>query len=233
MQALTAYEEQEGAIVSFAGTAADVFLLEEALRSERCADAAMMLQQQLERFDEQSLAQARLFAFQVFDAIRDWRSEERKKLDLPDIYMLISCFSRQEMRKHLQSVLEALEKRASLNAAPLNEPPLVEQMKDYLNSHYQEATFSLQQMAFDFRMAPSTLSRYFKQNNEIGLNDYLNDLKMQTAKRLLEETNLSIYDIGLELGYYGQNSFIRRFKATCGITPGEFRASLKTKTENE
>ena len=46
---------------------------------------------------------------------------------------------------------------------------------------------------------------------------------MERARTLLLETSLSVYDVGLELGYQGPNSFIRRFKATYGITPGEFR----------
>ena len=80
-------------------------------------------------------------------------------------------------------------------------------------------------MACDFRLAPSSLSRYFKENSQTSIQDYLNDLRMQKAKQLLLESSLPVYEIGLELGYYGQNSFIRRFKASCGVTPGEFRAA--------
>lgn len=46
---------------------------------------------------------------------------------------------------------------------------------------------------------------------------------MEKAKQLLLESNLPVYEIGLTLGYQGQNSFIRRFKASYGMPPGKFR----------
>ena len=85
------------------------------------------------------------------------------------------------------------------------------------------ADFSLEQMASDFNMTPSALCRYYQKYSGTKIFDYLSSLKMDMAKKMLMERDMPVYEIGLLLGYQGQNSFIRRFKAVYGITPGKFR----------
>ena len=72
-------------------------------------------------------------------------------------------------------------------------------------------------------MSSASLSTFFKTHMNNTVLQYVTDYKMELAKKLLINTDTSVYDIGLQLGYYGPNSFIRRFKATIGMTPGEYR----------
>ena len=51
----------------------------------------------------------------------------------------------------------------------------------------------------------------------------MTDLRIETAKRLLTTTALSINEIAMEVGYYNANSFIRRFKQVTDLTPGRYR----------
>lgn len=142
---------------------------------------------------------------------------------LPNAYIVISSDSVEMLLKTMELAIKELK---AMQSTPMENPmtsPLVDQMVNYLAANYRNPNFSLQQMAFDFRLTPSALSRYFKENFGRNINDYMNNLKMERAKQLLLETSLPIYEVGLELGYQGPNSFIRRFKATYGITPGEFR----------
>lgn len=142
---------------------------------------------------------------------------------LPNTHIVISAETLEVLSKQLEMVIQRLHSIHDEHTELAPDPPLVEQMVSYLKANYLNANFSLQQMAFDFRLTPAMLSRYFKENYGQNINDYLNNLKMERARKLLLETNLPVYEVGLELGYQGPNSFIRRFKATYGITPGEFR----------
>ncbi|MEG0110359.1 MAG: helix-turn-helix transcriptional regulator, partial [Oscillospiraceae bacterium] len=53
--------------------------------------------------------------------------------------------------------------------------------------------------------------------------DYATNLRMERAKKLLAETNIPLKELGYETGYYNVSSFIRRFKQTQGLTPGDYR----------
>ena len=51
----------------------------------------------------------------------------------------------------------------------------------------------------------------------------INELQMTNAKRLLEETGLSITEIGGEVGCYDASHFTRKFKAMYGMSPNAYR----------
>jgi AraC-like DNA-binding protein len=55
--------------------------------------------------------------------------------------------------------------------------------------------------------------------------DYINSLRIEEAKRLLRESNLSMIDIALQVGYNNYQSFNRFFQKYEGITPGEYRST--------
>jgi AraC-like DNA-binding protein len=69
---------------------------------------------------------------------------------------------------------------------------------------------------------PYTLSRAFKQVVGANFIDYVTDLKLEQAKKLLLETDLRIHEIADRVGY--QPSYlIRQFKKSTGVTPGQYR----------
>ncbi|NLD88036.1 MAG: helix-turn-helix transcriptional regulator [Clostridiales bacterium] len=89
--------------------------------------------------------------------------------------------------------------------------------------HFVDIGFSLQQMAYEFGVTPAALNAFFKDKTGKNVAEYVSDMKIEIAKELLVNGSMSVRDIGMELGYYGQNSFIRRFKQQTGRTPGEYR----------
>ncbi len=57
--------------------------------------------------------------------------------------------------------------------------------------------------------------------------DYITLLRIEKAKKLIENSGESIQYISEQVGYINVSSFIRRFKQVTGKTPGEFRKELK------
>ena len=53
--------------------------------------------------------------------------------------------------------------------------------------------------------------------------DLLQQRRFQAAVKLLEETDLSIEDISLDVGYENQSYFFRQFKKRFGMTPRSYR----------
>ena len=69
------------------------------------------------------------------------------------------------------------------------------------------------------------LSLSFKERNRVSPNEYLTILRVERSKQLLTETELSIKEIAVNVGYYDASSFIRRFKQITGVTPLQYRRS--------
>ena len=63
-------------------------------------------------------------------------------------------------------------------------------------------------------------------NDETGENivNYINNMRIEEAQRLLRQTSTNINDIALSLGYNNKQSFNRFFKKYVGINPGEYRS---------
>ncbi|TLS52151.1 helix-turn-helix transcriptional regulator [Paenibacillus antri] len=119
----------------------------------------------------------------------------------------------------LQAMFDAL--REWRHAEP--KMTAVEQITQYVNSHYADPDLSLDLIGDTFGLAPRLVSKLFKAGTGIRFIDYVLELRMKEAERLLKETNLSVQNIGMQVGYPQVISFIRTFKRYSGQTPGEYR----------
>ena len=100
---------------------------------------------------------------------------------------------------------------------------LLHSMLVYIESHISDADFSLPAMADHFSMSLPILSNYFKQQTGSSIMNYMILKRIEKSCTLLADTNLSIKDIGLQVGYVNDSSYIRRFKSVMGISPGQYR----------
>ena len=104
-----------------------------------------------------------------------------------------------------------------------NQMNLTEKMLCYMHKDFQNPAFSVQMMADFLCMSPSYLSRYFKEQTNQTITDYVNNLRIEKAKQLLETSDKTLQNITNEIGYYDVSSFIRKFKKEISITPGKYR----------
>lgn len=232
MEAFLAAQNEDAAVVAFAYDGEVTAQIDDFAQVMESNDIRRILAQfrELCRAIEEkqfTLDQAKCICVRICHILSESTLSRRLAAVLPNAYIVISTDTEEMLLKLMAAVAGELEAIRKEHVPIPADPPLVDQLKEYLLANYRNTNFSLQQMAFDFRMTPSMLSRYFKEHYGQGINDYLNDLKMERARMLLLETSLSVYEVGLELGYQGPNSFIRRFKATYGITPGEFRQNAE------
>ncbi|WP_282939421.1 helix-turn-helix domain-containing protein [Paenibacillus sp. RC67] len=101
--------------------------------------------------------------------------------------------------------------------------PLMLRVKEYLNEHYANPDLSLTYLSGEFELNAKYLSQMFKEEFGVNFLDYLGNVRIQQAKRLLMETGESIQEIGIQVGYPNVRSFMRVFKKLAGVTPGEYR----------
>lgn len=103
----------------------------------------------------------------------------------------------------------------------------VGQLDAYLNEHVFEKDFSLQKMADDFNIPPSTLSSFYKKNTGRKMIDVVSEKRLDRASKLLLQ-GCSITEVISMVGYYNESSFIRKFKEYFGVTPRKYVTIMST-----
>lgn len=99
-------------------------------------------------------------------------------------------------------------------------------VKNYIGQHFM-AELKLEDLAEMSNMSKSSFSRFFKQHTGRTLSDYIIDIRMGNATRMLVDTNESISEICFKCGYNNMSNFNRIFKRKKGSTPSEFREQYK------
>ncbi|GBF76804.1 putative AraC family transcriptional regulator [Paenibacillus sp. 598K] len=102
--------------------------------------------------------------------------------------------------------------------------PIVEQIRRYIDEHYTNPDISLTHLGEVFQTNPKYISFIFKEQLGINFVNYLTDVRVEQAKRLLESTDDLIPDIAAQVGYMHAVSFNRVFKKVVGMTPGGYRS---------
>ncbi len=101
---------------------------------------------------------------------------------------------------------------------------IVLKAKKYIDENY-EKDLTLDEVAREIAISPYYLSKLFKDETEVNFIEYVTTLRMEKAKKLLEESDESIKEICVSVGYSDPNYFSRLFKKTVGKTPTEYRES--------
>lgn len=81
----------------------------------------------------------------------------------------------------------------------------------------------MEQVGMHFGMSSRTFKRRFKSATGDSPLPYLQSLRIESAKKLLESTRLSIDEITLQVGYEDSSSFMKLFKRNSGISPNAYR----------
>ncbi|WP_319226270.1 AraC family transcriptional regulator [Draconibacterium orientale] len=103
-------------------------------------------------------------------------------------------------------------------------------VNQYLHDNLQN-TIKIGDVASLVNMSTSAFSHFFKKRTQRAFSDYLNDLRIGHASRLLIETEKNISEVCFESGFNNISNFNRSFKAQKGCTPSEFRSQQKLITK--
>jgi two-component system response regulator YesN len=100
---------------------------------------------------------------------------------------------------------------------------MIKQAQQYIRNRLDDANLSLAQISDEFDIPPSRFSIAFKNGVGEKFVDYVTRIRIEQAKKLLIETDASVQDICLHVGYIHAVSFNRAFKKLVQMTPTEYR----------
>lgn len=102
----------------------------------------------------------------------------------------------------------------------------VTKIYEYINNNYQE-NISLDDLAELVGMTPTALSRFFKLRSGKTLSNYIIELRLGHATRLLADTTNTVSEICYLSGFSNISNFNRIFKSRKNFTPSEFRENYR------
>lgn len=99
-------------------------------------------------------------------------------------------------------------------------------VKNYIAKNYMDE-LRLAQLAEIAGMSPSAFSRFFKLHTGRNLSDYIIDIRLGYAARMLVDTSRSISEISYACGFNNLSNFNRIFKRKKECSPSEFRENYR------
>ncbi|MCK9169149.1 MAG: response regulator [Treponema sp.] len=102
---------------------------------------------------------------------------------------------------------------------------LIEQVKTFIDKNYMN-NLGINQIADQYTITPNYLSALFHRKTGVKLLDYITNLRMEYAKKLLKRNpNTSVKDISIMTGYSNPRYFSMLFKNYTGMLPTQYRKS--------
>jgi len=98
--------------------------------------------------------------------------------------------------------------------------------QEWIANHYERAD-AVTEMAAQSGLPKRTFDRRFKAATGYAPLGYIQALRIEEAKQLLETTDTPAEQIGREVGYEDAASFRRLFKRTSGMSPGDYRKNFQ------
>lgn len=150
-------------------------------------------------------------------------------------------FETKHLDKKKYETIKAIDEASGVQAALMNLHSFIEQAQNcidsrknetsdvsmrrllqYIEEHYAEP-ITLTEVAKHFHFNPSYLSNYFSMHNQMGFSEYLNKLRIKKAEEMLRHENLTISEIGSQVGYADHSYFCKVFKKYTGQSPSSYR----------
>ncbi|MBC5779456.1 response regulator [Blautia difficilis] len=103
---------------------------------------------------------------------------------------------------------------------------IIEKARSYINENFRR-DISLDDVSREVDISPYYFSKLFKQETGKNFIEYLTEIRLRSARELLQNSQYSIKEICAQSGYSDPNYFSRIFKKYEGVTPSEFREHLR------
>lgn len=172
---------------------------------------------------------------------------ELSKLYIKIITIITNVFDAKQITYDIlgyNSVLPAVPDMFTVSLVELHDiiQTLLRELHAYVDSHHQQLDITniinyieenyntdlyLDGIAEIFQTSPKYLSKLIKTKLGVNFTDYLNEFRIKQAMQFLREGDIKITDLYKKVGFNNRNSFSNFFKKYTGMSPSEYKKSLK------
>lgn len=159
-----------------------------------------------------------IFEQQRKELEENWKQFLMDKLKITGKFSFGSCFS--ELNDLYLSYQSALKVRSSQIS------DILYQVRNYIEQNYSDTELSLIQIAEHFNVNHCYLTSIYKEKFGVNLYDYLIQVRLEEAARLIRSGTLKSYEIAERVGYSNSQYFSLSFKKYFGCTTTEYKNRL-------
>lgn len=105
-------------------------------------------------------------------------------------------------------------------------PRALQRVLDYIEAHLEES-ISIQALSEIAGLSKFHFGRTFKHSKDMTPHEYMVQCRVRRTQRLLTETDMPLSEIALASGFSDQSHCARRFRQQIGITPSQYRRSMR------
>lgn len=139
--------------------------------------------------------------------------------------MIENAKSKSELNDIHKKMLEEYSD-PSIRFLEIEKATITEKAEHFIRMNFSE-DISIEEIAQKLHVHPSHLMRTFKKEKGMTISHYRNLTRMKEAKDLLTNSNLSIIEIAIIVGFNNQQYFSRVFKEEVGVSPKEYRQNKR------
>lgn len=187
----------------------------EALRAEETVGALDILRQLLScAVDEAQLSYIKYkLVYNTMDVMREMDASAEQMDELVQLVNLDAESFEECMSLQMTKLFAKMKKKDVTDG----------QILSYIEQNYNDSEISMRAIADHFGISERSISRVLKKSTNKTYKEYLNQIRLEQACKLLIETDLDIRTIIKQVGCYDVSSFNRLFKQAFDMTPMEFR----------
>lgn len=151
---------------------------------------------------------------------------EEKAEALEQFYVPYAFGSVEELMEELTGWMLAFHEKVDTHFEDYRNRQKMQQAVEYIRQNYS-SDLNMAVVSNHVSMNYSLFSYAFKQYTGQNFVNYLKELRMEEAKRLLAQTQLRVVEISQQVGYENEKHFMKIFKSVCGVSPTEYRKNME------
>lgn len=149
---------------------------------------------------------------------------KEERMSIESISVNLGFSSPNELRRWLRK--QSAKHNAALEIENVVIKQYTRRAQDHLHAHFQE-NLKVEQIAQDMGISPDHLNRVFKKETGQTITQALWSMRIESAKRALEQTSLPIALVASRNGFKSKKDFSARFLQQTGMLPEEYRKRPK------
>ncbi len=132
-------------------------------------------------------------------------------------------FNREKLRFYYSNNIPSVQS----DSFGMSEQGFLKKMNQFIEMNLSNSAYTVDNLGANLNVSRIQLYRKVKAILGIGVNDHINNIRLEISKEMLKKTNKTISEIAYAVGFSTPSYFSTSFKNKFGITPKEYKTDIK------